>query len=316
MPIYVVGARNQRVRIPNQNLAVSITGSVQGAELDIRSGADQLVVRSTAHHAVLPRMTGAVTVAVRPVGTPRFGHGTVIHLAIAHDNPGDVDPVQVLFDPVDVSGESQVVFAALRPQGSQIEVGVSAVVDTPLSPLGSAARSSARQVIGRGPAQSDGSVVVALDVSASMRPWFADGSVAAATDIVVGVAAAVGFRHVSAVLVGAEVAPVVLDTPRAPGSPADSAALAEAVRQAQPRWSAGARWSRLVPGHRIIVCADFPIAAVRQLFPVIILSNDRRFEAMGARLPSPRPGEDASAELLSHPPVLDRVTAALVRALA
>jgi hypothetical protein len=310
MPIYVVGTRNQRVHIPNQALAVSITGSVQGAELDVRVGADQPVVRSTAHQAVLPRMTGPATVAVRPVGAARFAPGTVIHLAIAHDTPGVVDPVQVLFDPVDVSGDAEVVFAALRPNGSHIEVGVRAVADAPLSPLGSAARSSARQVIGRGPAQSDGSVVVALDTSASMRPWFADGSVAAAADIVVGVAAAVGLRSVSAVLVGAEVTPVLVGSPGT-----DGRGLAEAVRQARPRWSAGARWSRLAAGPRTIVCADFPTAAARQRFPVITLSNDRRFDAVGARLPAPRPGEDTSAELLAHPPVLDRITTSLVRAL-
>jgi hypothetical protein len=313
MPIYVVGVRDQRVHIPSQALAVSITGSVQGAELDVRAGADQPVVRSTAHHAVLPRMIGPVTVGVHPVGTARFPAGTVIHLAIAHDDPGEVDPVQVLFGPVDVSGDSGVVFAVLRPRGSQIEVGVSAVADTPLSPLGSAARSSARKVIGRGPVQSEGSVVVALDTSGSMRPWFADGSVAAATDIVVGVAAAVGFREVSAVLVGAEVTPVALDSAAAPD--AGGIELADAVRHAQPRWSAGVRWARLALGPRTIVCTDLSTAAVRQRFPVITLSNDRRFDAAGARLPSPRPGEDATAELLAHPPVLDGITAALVRAL-
>jgi hypothetical protein len=221
--------------------------------------------------------------------------------------------VQVLFDPVDVSGESGVVFAALRPQGAHLEVGVTAVVDVPLSPLASAARSSARQVIGRAPEQSDG-VMVALDVSASMRPWFADGSAAAVTDIVVGVAAAAGIRNVSAVLVGAEVTPVVVGGSSAAG--ADGVGLADAVRQARPRWSAGARWSRLAPGPRAIACADFSTSAVQQGFPVIILSNDRRFDAAGARLPSPRQGHDASAELLAHPHMLDRITATLVRALA
>jgi hypothetical protein len=313
MPIYVVGERNQRVRIPNQALAVSITGSVAGAELDVRAGADQPVVRPSAHHAVLPQIIGEVTVGVRPVGAPRFGPGTVVHLAIAHDNPAEVDPVQVLFDPVDVSGESGVVFAALRPQGFHLEVGVTAVADVPLSPLGAAARSSARQVIGRAPEQSDGSVMVALDVSASMRPWFADGSAAAATDIVVGVAAAAGIRHVSAAFVGAEVTPVVVVGSSAPHS--EGGGLADAVRQAQPRWSAGARWSRLVPGPRIIACADFPMSAVQHGFPVIILSNDRRFDAAGARLPSPRQGHDASDELLAHPHMLDRITTTLVRAL-
>src|SRR5258705_10351524 len=98
-------------------------------------------------------------------------------------------------------------FAVLRPQGSHIEVGISTVADVPLSPLGSAARSSARQVIGRGPAQSGGAVVMALDVSAAMRPGFADGSAAAAPDIVVGVAGAAGLPNVAAGFVGGRVAP-------------------------------------------------------------------------------------------------------------
>ena len=314
MPIYVVGERTQRVRIPNQALALSITGSVAGAELDVRVDADQPVVRPTAHHAVLPHIAGDVTIGVRPVGAPRFGPGTVVHLAIAHDDPADVDPVRVLFDPVDVSGDSGVVFAALRPQGSHIEVGVTAVADVPLSPLGSAARSSARQVIGRPPERSDGSVMVALDISASMRPWFADGSAAAATDIVVGVAAAAGIRNVSAAFVGAEVTPVVVGGSGVPG--AGGVDLADAMRQARPRWCAGARWSRLAPGPRTIACADFPSSAVQQGLPVITFSNDRRFDAVGARLPSPRLGHDASDELLAHPHVLDRITAILVRALA
>jgi hypothetical protein len=308
MPIYVVGASNQRVQIPHHALAVSITGAVAGAELDIRAGADQPVVRSSAHLAVLPRLTGPVSIGVRPSGTPRFGPGTVIHLAIAHDDPGDLDPVQVMFDPVDVSGDTGVLFASLSPRGNQIEVSVSAVADAPLSPLGSAARSSARKVIGRGPAKADGAVVVAVDTSASMSSWFADGSVAAATDVVVGVASAIGTSDVSAVLVGSDIVAVAAS--------AGGGGLADAVRQVQPRWSVGARWSRLIPGIRTVVCADFPTAAVRQRFPVIALSNDRRLDAAGARLPSPRPGEDAAAELLAHPQVLDQITASLVRALA
>ncbi|WP_135451352.1 hypothetical protein [Mycobacterium sp. DL99] len=307
MPIYVVGARNQRVQIPNQALAVSITGAVGGAALEIQGGPEQPIVRSTAHHVLLPSLTGQVTVSVRPVGSERFGPDSVIHLAIAHDNPGDVDPVQVMFDPVDVSGDTGVTFAALQPKGSQIDIAVSAVADTPLSPLATAARSSARKVTGRGPQESHGAVVVAFDCSASMRPWFADGSVAAATDIVVGVADAVGVREVSAVLVGAEVTQV---------DAVGTADLAGALRKVQPRWSAGARWSRLAPGSaRTVVCADFPTGSVLQRFPVIALSNDRRLDAAGARLPSPRPGNEASDELLAHPPVLDRITANLVRAL-
>jgi hypothetical protein len=311
MPIFVVGASNQRVQIPAHALAVSINGAVAGAALDIRAGADQPVVRSSAQYAVLPRVTGPVSIAVRPVGGPRFAPGTVIHLAIAHDAPGQVDPVQVLFDPVDVSGDAGVVFAALTPRGAQIEVGVSAVADVPLSPLGAAARSSARKVIGRTPAQLTGTLVVALDTSASMSSWFADGSAAAAADIVVGVAASVGLRDVSAVTVGSEIVPL----PALAGAP-PGGGLADSVRALQPLWSAGARWSRLRPDIRTVVCTDAPTVAVRQRFPVITLSNDRRVDATGARLPSPTPGEDPSATLLAHPQVLDQITAHLVRALS
>ncbi|WP_454231809.1 hypothetical protein [Mycolicibacterium fortuitum] len=150
-------------------------------------------------------------------------------------------------------------------------------------------------------------MLLAIDTSASMRRWFADGSAFAAADIVIGVADALGVKDVSAVLVGAEVTPVPAG---------DAGALVEALRQAEPRWSAGAKWSRLPAGPaRTVICSDFPTSAVRQKFPVLALSNDRRLDADGARLPSPRPGNEAGAELLAHPPVLDRITAALVRTL-
>src|SRR5258705_4338920 len=147
-------------------------------------------------------------------------------------------------------------FAVLRPQGSHIEVGISTVADVPLSPLGSAARSSARQVIGRGPAQSGGSVVMALDVSASMRPWFADGSAAAATDIVVGVAAAAGIRNVAAVFVGADVTPGVVGAPGAAGS--DVAGVADAGHPTRAPGVAGGGLARLAAGYPLIPFGDFP----------------------------------------------------------
>lgn len=308
MPIYVVGASNQRVQIPADALAVSISGAVASAELDIRAGAEQPVVRSSAHHAVLPRLTGPVQVAVRPVGAQQFAPGSVIHLAIAHENAGDVDPVQVLFDPVDVSGDTGVIFAELAPSGAHIDVGVSAVADIPLSPLGVAARSSARKVIGRAPAQQGGNLVIALDTSASMIPWYADGSLAAATDVVVGVAAAIGFGGVSAVLVGSEVSAV--------SPPPDGAAgLANTVAALAPRWTAGVRWSRL-PDSRTVVCTDSPTGGVPQRFPIFVLSDDARLDGSVARLPSPPPGRQPAAALLAHPPTLDRITGHLVRALA
>jgi len=307
MPIYVLGARNRRVQIPNQALTVSISGSACDAALVVRGGADQPVMRPAAQLAVLPRVTGPVSVGVVPADRgAAFDAGTVVNLAIGHDTADDLDPVQVVFDPVDVGGDAAVELATLTPLGAGVEVAAAAVADHPLSPLASAARTSARKVVGRGARAGRGAVLLALDASVSMRPLFADGSAAAAADVVVGVADAVGVTDVSAVLVGEDRTPV----------PAARAGLAGALAAARPRWCAGARWSRLTDtGARTIVCSDFPTAAVRQRFPVIAVSPDRRLDNHCVRIPPPRPGAQAAAELAAHPAVLDAITAALVRVL-
>ncbi|CAM3362284.1 hypothetical protein MYCO108962_16565 [Mycobacterium colombiense] len=307
MPIYALTARNQRAHIPVGPLSISISGAVQDAALDIQGAPGQPVVRSSPQHVVVPSLTGPITIAVRPAFTTQFGAGTVVHLAIAHDVPDEADPVQVLFDPVDVSGDTAVVFAELRPSGHHIEVAVTAAADTALSPLAAAARTSARRLIGRDRKVAHAELVVALNSSASMRPWFADGSAAAATDVAVGVADALGIHDVAAVLVGADVTKVPVDG-HGPG-----AGLADAVRKVQPRWSAGARWSRLRTDIATVACSDFPASGVHRGFALITLSDDRR--VAGPRLPAPRSGQDASAELLAHPQVLDEITAGLVRAL-
>lgn len=312
MPILVVNARNQRVSIPAAPLAVSISGS-GGAALDLRGAPAQHVVRPTAQQAVLAQLLGPLTVIVRPIGAPRFAAGTVVHLTIAHDNPSAADPFQVLFDPVDVSGEAEVVFAELAPRGRNIDVGVSAVADTALSPLAAAARTSARRLIGRGGPRGHGGLVIAVNSSVSMRPWFDNGSAAAATDLVVGVADALGINQVSAVLVGDDITPVrPVDCEQQPAA-AGAAGLAAALRATTPQWSVGARWSRLRPDVRTVVCSDYPASVVSRRFPVIMLSNDRR--AAGTRLPGPRPGLAAEEELLAHPQVLDTITDGLVRAM-
>ena len=192
MPIYLMGERTRSVTIPSQALALSISGSVDDAALNVRAAADQPVVRSSPHLSVLPIIIGPLTISVEPVRGGFFGPDTVVQLAIGPDTADDVDPVQVVFDPVDVSGDSDVELATLTPAGTRIEIAVSAVADRPLSRLGTAARAAARKVIGRRSEPSGDAVVIAVDASASMRSAFSDGSVSAAADIVVGVADAVG----------------------------------------------------------------------------------------------------------------------------
>ena len=149
--------------------------------------------------------------------------------------------------------------ARLTPRDGSVEVRAAAGADTPLSPLASAARTSARKVLGRSDQPSHSPVLVALDTSASMLPVFAGGGAAAAVDVVVGVAAAVGITDVSAALIGEEAVRVECGA---------AAELAEAVEQAD---AAVERRRPLVAATRYGgpygVCTDFPdpkcITAVR-----------------------------------------------------
>jgi hypothetical protein len=177
MPIYVLGPRNPSVVIPNQALTVSISGALQSASLVVHAG-DEQVMQPNSHLAVLPQVNGPVSVAVVPAaGADRFAAGTGVSLAIGHDSASDLDPVQVLFDPVDVSGDSSVELARLTAEGTNVKVTATAGADIPLSPPASAARASARKAVAHQRASS-GPVLVALDTSASMLPVFAGGGAA------------------------------------------------------------------------------------------------------------------------------------------
>jgi hypothetical protein len=309
MPIYVVGAHNPRVQIPDQPLTVSISGSVGAAALLVNADHDQRVMRPNPHVAVLPKLSGTVSIGVQPAtGIGTFAEGTVVNLAIGHDSATDLDPVQVVFDPVDVAGDTEVELAVLTPFGAAIEVVAAALPDIPLRPLAAAARTSARKVMGRGARASHGAVLLAIDASASMRPVFADGSVAAVADIVVGVADGVGVSDVTAVLVGETVEQV-----RSPHGPAG---LAEALSTTRPHWCAGVRWSRLAETEaRTIVCSDFPTTAIPHHYPVLAISSDPRLDSACMRMTPPPPGTEVIVELLAQPAVLDALTRPLVQVL-
>ncbi|MCV7083928.1 hypothetical protein H7H37_25190, partial [Mycolicibacterium insubricum] len=154
--------------------------------------------------------------------------------------------MQVTFEPVDVSGAGAMELAGLSPAGSVIEVEARAVADTPLGPLANMARTAARRGSGTRQRSRGGSLRIAVDASASMLPAFADGSVAAAVDVIIGVADVAGINQVDAVLVGS--APVGITAPLAE--------LAQAVGRAQVRFSAGARWSAIPDGPRTVAITD------------------------------------------------------------
>jgi hypothetical protein len=176
-----------------------------------------------------------------------------------------------------------------------------------MSRLASAARTSARRALDGRRRAGRGPVLVALDTSASMLPTFAWGGAAAAIDVIVGVAAAVGISDVSATLIGEEPVPVKCGT---------AAQLATAVSQAAPRWSAGARWLQLPhTSGRTVVCTDFPTRITLQRFVVMAFSDNPLLDERCVRIPLPRPGLQSDVELLADSSALDRITSSLVRAL-
>jgi hypothetical protein len=308
MPIYVLGSHNHSVEIPNQTLTVSVSGSVRGVSLVIHASDDQATMQPNSHLAVLPRVNGPVSVTVVPAaGVSRFAAGTHVSLAVGHDATTDLDPVQVLFDPVDVSGDSAVELATLTPQCAGVLVSAAAGAETPMSSLASAARTSARKALDSRRRPGRGPVLVAVDASASMVPTFAGGGVAAATEVVVGVAAALGINDLSAVFIGEEPVPMKCGT---------TAELAAAVSAATPRWSAGARWS-LLPhtSGRVVACTDFPTRIMLQRFVVMAFSDNPLLDKRCVRVPPPHPGLQTGVELLADSSALDRITSSLVQAL-
>lgn len=305
MPIYLLGARTPRLEIPRQAMTASISGAVSGAALYVDgAAANHDVVGLNAHLLVLPAISEPLIIGVRPVGMPSFQHGTVVHLVLGPDSTDLVDPVQVTFDAVDVSGSGATELVSLRPHGSRFEVEVCTVADTPLGPLASLARTAARRRGGAKQRQRHGSLTVAVDTSASMVTSFADGSVATAVDTIVGVADVAGIAEVSVVLVGATGTPVV----------APHAELAAAVGRSPVRWSAGARWSVLPADHRTIVVTDSANAPNR--FPALRITTDSTSTAGGPVLRPPPRGVSADRHLAGDPAALDQLAAALLRVLA
>lgn len=302
MPIYLLGSRTPSVEVPNQTLSVAITGSVDEAELYVAAGAGQQVVRVSAHHVCIPALAAEVTVGVKPVGADAFSHNTVIHLLIGPDSPGELDPVQVSFDPVNVSGCGAMALGVLTPRGGRIEVSARAIADVPLSRLASMARTAARRRAGNRMSAPRGSLLIGVDTSASMSGAFADGSVSAAIDLLVGVADATGIREITATLVGARGVPV--DAP--------AAELAQAVAGKPMRWSAGARWSELPDAQRTIVVTDAVSSSLSQAHSMLCISDDDRLRAVVPLLAPPPPDVRAEQNLADNPALIDDMAADLL----
>lgn len=305
MPIYLLGARTASVEIPNQTVSISIGGSVDGATLYAEAAGRQNVLQVNPHAILAPAITEELTVRVEPNDAATFGHGTIVHLTVSCGSRAESEPVQVRFDPINVSGCGTMELAALTPGRGCVVVAVRAVPDAPLSPLASMARTAARRSAGSRRSPLGGSLSIAIDTSASMRWAFDDGSVAAAVDTVIGVADVLSIRSVSAVLIGARCVPIE----------SAAAGLAQLVAHTPARWSAGTRWSLLSQTEPTIVITDSVDFVGRHHFPAIYVSYNGKLPATGPVLTVPPDGMDAGQYLTANPTLVDDFAAALLPAL-
>lgn len=201
MPTYVLEggtsitlpAKPVTVRLHSQADPVRLTALVDGAEIQ--------VIMPMPGHLVVPRVEAPTTIRITPAGAgQRFGGGAVLDLMVGHDARSELDPDRGVLNNLDVSGLTQRDILLLEPEGaddqSRIRVTVlgPAAAEAPLPPGASVARDAARELLGTDhiPASAAVNAVVAVDVSASMAAAVADGTVAAAVEIVAGVHRVIG----------------------------------------------------------------------------------------------------------------------------
>lgn len=201
--------------LPRRPLTVTMSTSGSSGTVSARlaarrpGGTDEptAIVHSAAM-VILPRVDGEViVVAVPDAGRSRFDDGTVLHVSIGPDTGVGYDVDVAQLTPRDVSGLSFIELATVAPAGADTLLVTTrlAVPDAPLPPLGAQARVACRGVlrVDQMHETATRNVVCVVDTSLSMSSAFAAGDVAAAGDIVAGLAAVIsGQTGVDVVIAG------------------------------------------------------------------------------------------------------------------
>lgn len=201
----------QSARLPRRPLSVRMTvggPNPTGARLAARlaSGAEASVRVHSAGMLIVPRVDEELIItAVPDTGRDQFDEDTVLHVMIGPDSQNDPDADNAQLAPREVSGLSSIELASIAPAGpDQVAITTRLVIaDVPLSQLANRARVACRGALGVDalPPHAQVTVGCVVDCSSSMAPLVADGTVAAAADVVVGVAAVVaGGQAVTTVL--------------------------------------------------------------------------------------------------------------------
>lgn len=198
MPTYLL-YQDDRVRIPSRTLHLSARQTRTGRPIQLRTEVDS-VPDGSAYHAspeltVLPAPTRPLLVRVLS-DAAAFAEGTSVTLRLVTEvPPGSNDEVdEIVVDAVDVSGLASRVLVLLAPDAGWLTVSaMNGIAEDPVDGFAARVRSTARTVLGDELPDPDRvDLLAGVDVSASMRPALADGSVAALVDAVVGLSYVVG----------------------------------------------------------------------------------------------------------------------------
>lgn len=299
----VVGSRNTGVRL--------VARLNNGAEAPVRS--------YSAGMLIVPRVDEEIIIAAVPdSGRPQFDEDTVLHVTIGPDSPQDLDADYAELAPREVSGLASIELASIAP-ASPDQVAVTTrlkAADAPLPALASRARVACRGALGMDslPPERQLTVGCVIDASASVAPLVADGTLAAATDLVAGIAAVVG---------GAQPLRACLADGSFTEIPTGSIGeLAARTGETLGRSGYGiganldAAVGRIAGSGLTVVITDAAIQPVRQAFPVSLLvlsESARRYPGFsGAVLPPPPPGVRAGSFYDAHPHLIDQAVAAIV----
>lgn len=231
---------NDRVTIHRRPLTVTVSGR-DAAGAPLAEGTVLLAARlgdAPAPSALtprpsmlkLPRLHGPTAVRVVPgQGRRVFPEGTILDLTLQTDRGRSGDEDVVVVQDVEVSGlVSRDLLVVAEHDGARLSVtALKVVADKPLGRLSQQARAAARHRLGVERTAEPHDLLVGVDLSSSMAPRIADGSVTAVVDVIVGLSQVIGSgRRLDVALLGDRAVPVP-DAPPAELAAATARAIAE-----------------------------------------------------------------------------------------
>lgn len=331
MAIYVLEGTGS-ARLPRRPLTVTLTidgNQASRAKLiaKLSDGSDAPIRRHSAGMLIIPRIDQDIVITAIPdQGRDRFDPNTVLHIVIGLDS-ADPNSDSAQLSPREVSGLASIELAVLTPASAeQITVTTRLqAVDAPLPPVAARARVDCRGAIGvdQLPAGQQVPLSCVVDASVSMAARAHDGSLAAALDILAGIAA---------VISGPTPVRVVLATHRQTSLPAVSGAelSGHVIAQiGQTGYGVGAGLDAAVQqvsnqNGLTVVITDAPGPALRaanaRAVSRLILTNSASAQHypgfVGAVCPPPPAGMAASAFLGANPHMISTAVGDLVASIS